>query len=60
MKSKTSHRYFYCRHCSKRFDSYAMAEICFELDMQILKFEERKLKPISHEEAIALSKAGTA
>jgi uncharacterized protein (UPF0212 family) len=36
MKSKTSKRYFYCRHCGNRFDSYYMAEICFDLDMQIL------------------------
>jgi hypothetical protein len=54
MKSRTRHQYYYCRHCMKRFDSYAMAEICFTLDMKILEYNERKLKSITNEEAIAI------
>jgi hypothetical protein len=29
-------RKYCCRHCGKKFNSYYMAEICFELDMKIL------------------------
>jgi hypothetical protein len=37
MKSKTNHKWYYCRHCNRRFDSLAMAQICFDLDIKILQ-----------------------
>jgi len=33
MKSK----YYYCRHCGKKFRQFYMAEICFQLDMKLLE-----------------------
>lgn len=29
-------KYYFCRHCGKRFGDSAMASICFDLDMKIL------------------------
>jgi len=44
MKSKTTKKWYYCRHCNNRFTSYAMAEICFDLDMKILKNTQNEKK----------------
>jgi transcriptional regulator NrdR family protein len=40
MKSKTTKRYYYCRHCNQRFTSLVMAQICFDLDMKILEYDK--------------------
>jgi len=37
MKSKTNKRYYYCRYCSQRFDSFYMADTCYQLDLKILQ-----------------------
>lgn len=37
--------YYYCRHCGKRYSEYAMAQLCFELDMKLLQNEQNE-KPI--------------
>jgi len=42
MKKKI--KYYYCRHCGKRFTSPYMAEICFDLDMKILKYSKNESK----------------
>lgn len=36
---------YHCRHCGKPYSSFAMADICYELDMKVLIFEPSKLKP---------------
>lgn len=33
-----------CRHCGKNHDSAFMADVCFQLDMKILKAKEDKQK----------------
>ena len=35
-------KYYYCRHCGKRFNSFYMADICFQLDMKLLG-EDKKV-----------------
>jgi 3-hydroxymyristoyl/3-hydroxydecanoyl-(acyl carrier protein) dehydratase len=50
MKSKTSTKWYYCRHCNTRHKSKAMADLCFDLDMKILEQKERKLTKIEKNE----------
>jgi len=42
MKSKTSRRWYYCRHCNKRFDSFFMADVCYILDMKLLEMKKEE------------------
>ena len=49
MRSKTSTKWYFCKYCNQRHKSFAMALICFDLDMKILKFpkDEKKVnKPV--------------
>jgi hypothetical protein len=46
MRSKTNHRYYYCKHCGSRHTSKTMADIYYDLDMKILESKERKLTKI--------------
>lgn len=45
LRSKTPTNRFYCRHCGNKFDNRFMADLCFQLDMKKLQFDEPK-KPI--------------
>ncbi len=47
MKSKTSTKWFFCRHCGSRFRSAFMARNCFELDMSNLTNHGTNDKPIN-------------
>jgi hypothetical protein len=46
MKSKTSTKWHYCRHCNSRHRSKAMADLCFELDQKIMDSDKRRLIPV--------------
>jgi hypothetical protein len=46
LKSKTNHRWYYCRICMKRHTSYYMSEICASLDLKVMEQKERKLVKI--------------
>jgi hypothetical protein len=39
---KKKQKYYYCKHCKKKFTSYVMADICFDLDMKIIQYENGK------------------
>jgi hypothetical protein len=41
---KKRKKYYYCRYCGKRYDTFAMAEICFDLDMKILQHTKKEKK----------------
>ena len=38
-------KYYYCRHCGKRFHDSVTAAFCFSIDMRLLE-NEQKEKPI--------------
>ena len=44
MKRKAN-KWYYCRHCGKRYSDYAMADFCFKVDLRLLE-NEQKEKPI--------------
>jgi hypothetical protein len=33
-------KWYYCRHCGKKFKDPAMAKICFDLDLKILEYDK--------------------
>lgn len=35
---------FYCKHCGKKHKSAFMAQLCFDLDMKILQYDDKKGK----------------
>jgi|WetSurSiteA1Bulk_404760.scaffolds.fasta_scaffold03412_6 hypothetical protein len=37
MKLWRKTKWYYCRHCNTRFKDPSMAQICFDLDMKMLK-----------------------
>ena len=38
---------YYCRYCGKKHDSFAMAELCFDLDMKQLQHPSKEKNLIS-------------
>ena len=47
IKMKKAKKKYYCRYCGKKFDTFCMAEICFDLDMKILQNEKKNLIPVA-------------
>ena len=39
---KKQKRYYYCKHCNKRFDTFYMADTCFQLDMKLLQTKQNE------------------
>lgn len=35
---------FYCKHCGKKHKSAFMAQLCFDLDIKILQYDDKKGK----------------
>jgi len=40
---KSNIRWYFCRHCGKRFATYYMEDICFQLDLKKLEYEKSVL-----------------